>query len=124
MGGLKNVFAVMLEGLRKSEVGDLPEHTLELIALYKVNRIIRLKKVDSDEDDDQSKLLDEEDETEETDSEVEELYGNSTPKSSESGEEPSSEAAEEGGRIQQGIRHLAGLGSDFVWNRVLPGPWS
>merc|ERR1712039_541823 len=121
MGGLKNVFAVILEGLRKSEVGDLSEHTLELIALYKVNRIIQLKKDDSDEEGDRSELLDEEIESEETNSEVEELYGNSTSKSSESGEEPSSESAEEGGRIQQGIRHLAGLGSDFVWNRVLPG---
>ena len=36
--GLKNVFAVMLEGLRKSEVGDLSEHTLEIIALYKVKQ--------------------------------------------------------------------------------------
>merc|ERR1712039_318403 len=119
MGGLKNVFAVILEGLRKSEVGDLSEHTLELIALYKVNRIIQLKKDDSNEEGDQSELLDEEIESEEMESEVEELYGNSTPKSSESREEPSSESAEEAeGRIQQGIRHLAGLGSDFVWNRV------
>ena len=36
----------------------------------------------------------------------------------------SSESGEELGQIQQGFRHLTGFGSDFVWNRVLPGPWS
>ena len=81
-----------------------------------MNRIIQLKKDESDDEEEQFVVLHEMDESEETESDVEE--------SSESGEEPSSESAEEGGRIQQGIRHLAGLGSDFVWNRVLPGPWS
>ena len=81
-----------------------------------MNRIIQLKKDDSDEEEDRSEILHIGNDEEETESDVEE--------SNESGEEPSSESAEEGGRIQQGIRHLAGLGSDFVWNRVLPGPWS
>ena len=81
-----------------------------------MNRLIQLKRDDSDEEDEQSVVLHEMDESEETESDVDE--------SSESVEEPSSESAEEGGRIQQGIRHLAGLGSDFVWNRVFPGPWS
>ena len=53
-------------------------------------------------------------------SDIEELYGGlgsgSTQHSSESGEET--------GQIQQGFRHLTGFGSHFVWNRVLPGPWT
>ena len=39
-----------------------------------------------------------------------------TPEPSESGEEP--------GHMQRGFQYLTGFGSDLVWNRVFPGPWS
>ena len=43
--GLENVFEEILCDLRESEVGDLDENTLELIALYKVSPFFQGSKI-------------------------------------------------------------------------------
>ena len=86
---------------------------------YKVNRMIKPKMNESDEEE-IVKGTERGGEVQDDESDIEELYGGlgtgSTQHSSESGEET--------GLIQQGFRHLTGFGSNFVWNRVIPGPWT
>ena len=80
--------------------------------------MIKLKTNDSNDEEEELDSSDEVRDVQEGD--IKDLYGNFESEST----LPPFGSGEEPGQIQRGFRDLAGLGSHFVWNRVLPGPWS